>query len=38
MWNVNYNASKPVYKTETAHRHREQNCGYQGWGTGGAVG
>ena len=30
MWNLKYGTDKPICKTETDHRHREQTCGCQG--------
>ena len=32
MWNLKYDTSQHIYKTEQTHRHIEQTCGYQGGG------
>ena len=32
MWNLEYGAGDPIYKTETDHGHGEQTCGFQGGG------
>ena len=35
MWNLKYDKSELIYKTEPDHRHREQTWDYQrekGWG------
>ena len=38
MWNLKYDTSQHIYKTEQTHRHIEQTCGYQGGGVGGKDG
>ena len=36
MWNLKYDTNEPIYEAET-DRYREQICGCQGGGGGGAM-